>query len=120
MSRSKKKFASGGMCHGSNTEFYRDRNRSTRNRNRHMLRNLLANMTIEEIADVIYNLANNKNRNYTSWEEPTDGHWHARTYSDFVASCNYPHYDMKDYPHENDNRELTKWRKREFERRKRK
>jgi len=121
MSRSRKKNASGGMCRGCNTEYYRDRNRSTRAKNRNMLRTMLANMSVEQIADVIYHFTNRMNvGKFDAWNEPTDGTWHARTYQDFVKGCNYPHYENKDFPHETENRELTAWRKKEFAKRKRK
>ena len=69
MSRSYKKVIKQGFCTGSNTEYYRARKRMVRNKNRHMLRNLLANKDIEEIDDVITVVKIPRN----AWDEPTDG-----------------------------------------------
>ena len=49
MSRSYKKHASGGICTGSNTQYYRERNKSTRNKNKHILRNTLKKYELDDI-----------------------------------------------------------------------
>lgn len=98
MSRSRNKYAKFPICCGSNTEFYRERNRSTRAKNRQMLRNLIGKMDIEDVADVIYNFTNHMNDSYDRWLEPTDGSSIAKEFMDSVTCINYPHYD-EDYEH---------------------
>lgn len=61
-----------------------------------MLRNMLANMEIEKIADVIYHITNNINYEYNKWDEPTDGSFACKTFINSVYK--YPHYPNKDYP----------------------
>lgn len=59
-----------------------------------MLRDLIGKMPIDDVADIIYNFTNKLNRRtYNSWNEPTDGSSHARTFMDSVTGVNYPHYD---------------------------
>ena len=83
MSRSYKKYASGGICVGSKTEDYRDRNKSTRNKNKHILRNTLKKYELDDI-DGFEFIENKRNPNYDPWNEPTDGKWHARTFRDYL------------------------------------
>ena len=83
MSRSYKKHASGGICCGSNTQYYRDRNKNTRNKNKHIIRNALKRYELDEI-DGFEFIDNKKNPNYDSWNEPTDGKWHAKTFGEYL------------------------------------
>lgn len=70
MSKTYRKFIKCGICCGSNTEYYRAKNRYCRRKNRHVLRNLLANNHIETIAEVIPPAVKPI---HDSWNEPTDG-----------------------------------------------
>ena len=85
MSRSYKKHASGGICCGSNTEYYRDRNRSTRNKNKHIIRNTLKRYELDEI-DGFDLISNKRNPDYDSWMEPTDGKWYAKTFQEYLVN----------------------------------
>lgn len=100
MSRSYKKYASGGICTGSNTEYYRDRNKSTRNKNKHILRNTLKKYELDDI-DGFEFIENKRNPNYDPWNEPTDGKWHARTFKDYLNMCvpflYYKERDIKEH-----------------------
>lgn len=69
MSRTYRKFVKRGVCTGSNTEYYREMNRKCRNKNRHSLRNLMANYDTETVNDLVTNSVPIHN----SWDEPTDG-----------------------------------------------
>jgi hypothetical protein len=69
MSRTYRNVIKQGRCYGSNTEFYRDMNRKVRNKNKHTLRNLLANNDIETVNDMIMS----EKPIHDSWNEPTDG-----------------------------------------------
>jgi len=69
MSRTYRKYIKCGICTGSNTEYYRDRNRKARQMNRHNLRNLIANKDIEDVSDLVINIE----LPHDSWNEPTDG-----------------------------------------------
>lgn len=62
------------ICTGRNTEYYRDRNRNTRNKNKQLLRKAL----IDGKEDEVLFIPNNKNKNYDSWCEPTDGSFMAK------------------------------------------
>ncbi len=68
MSRSKRK-PKIGIAYGSNTEFYRDRNRNTRTKNRRILRKALMEGNEDELEFV----SNKRNPSYDNWNEPTDG-----------------------------------------------
>lgn len=70
MSRTYRNYIKCGICYGSNTDFYRELNRFCRNKNKHILRNLLANADMETLAEVIP-LAIQPKRD--TWNEPTDG-----------------------------------------------
>ena len=59
------------ICSGSNTEYYRDRNRSTRAKNRHKLRKFMLNDPTED--EAIDFVPNKKNKAFDTWSEPTDG-----------------------------------------------
>ena len=83
MSRSYKKYASAGICHGSNTKYYRDRNRNTRNKNKQIIRNTLKTYEIDDIEGFEF-IDSKKNPNYDCWKEPTDGKWHARTFREYL------------------------------------
>ena len=101
MSRSYKKYASGGICVGSNTEYYRDRNKSTRNKNKHILRNTLKKYKLDDI-DGFEFIENKRNPNYDPWNEPTDGKWHARTFRDYLNNMGvrflyYKERDIKEH-----------------------
>ena len=101
MSRSYKKYASGGICTGSNTEYYRDRNKSTRNKNKHILRNTLKKYELDDI-DGFEFIENKRNPNFDPWNEPTDGKWHARTFRDYLNNMGvrflyYKERDIKEH-----------------------
>ena len=97
MSRSYKKYASGGICCGSNTEYYRDRNKSTRNKHKHILRNTLKKYELDDL-DGFEFIENKRNPNYDPWNEPTDGKWHARTFRDYLNNMcvQFLYYKTKD------------------------
>ena len=97
MSRSYKKYASGGICVGSNTEYYRDRNKSTRNKNKHILRNTLKKYKLDDI-DGFEFIENKRNPNYDPWNEPTDGKWHAKTFREYLinSGIRFLYYKTKD------------------------
>ena len=80
MSRSRRK-PKIGWCTGSNTEYYRDRNRSTRIKNKRKLRKAL----MEGEEDMIDFIVNNKNSSFDSWCEPTDG--------SYLLTKSSPHYE---------------------------
>lgn len=69
MARTYRKVIKCGYCTGSNTEYYRNMNRKCRAKNRHSLRNLLANNDIETVNDRIMDYV----PIHDSWDEPTDG-----------------------------------------------
>lgn len=71
MSRSYKKYIKIGNCCGQNTEFYRERNRQERTKNRNYLRHLISNYDIDMIEDLIIHIL----VPYDDWLEPTDGHF---------------------------------------------
>ena len=104
MSRSYKKYASSGICYGSNTEYYRDRNRNTRNKNKHIIRNTLKRYDVDELDDIdgFEFIENKRNPNYDPWNEPTDGKWHARTFRDYLNNTGvrflyYKERDIKEH-----------------------
>lgn len=70
MSKSYGKYKSCGIGTGSNTEWYRDRIRKIRNKNKHRIRNILTNYNINEFDDV-YNPYSLPKKD--TWMEPTDG-----------------------------------------------
>lgn len=70
MSKSFGKYKTMGVCTGSNTEFYRDRARQLRNKNRQKMRNVLANYNAEDFDDEFIEY---KQAKRDSWMEPTDG-----------------------------------------------
>lgn len=69
MARTYRKYVKCGNCTGSNTEYYKARRRKVRNMNNHMLRNLMANHSIDEVNDLIVTVT----LPHDSWDEPTDG-----------------------------------------------
>ena len=85
MSKSYKKFASGGICYGSNTKYYRERSKNTRNKNKHIIRNTLAKYDIDSI-DGFEFIENKRNPNYDCWNEPTDGKWYAKTFREYLLN----------------------------------
>lgn len=97
MSRSYKKHASGGICCGSNTKYYRERNKNTRRKNRHIIRNTIKKYDLDDI-DGFELIENKRNPNYDSWNEPTDGKWHARTFREYLANrgIRFLYYKTKD------------------------
>ncbi len=68
MGKSYGKYVTIGMCYGSNTEYYRQRNRFLRRKNRHLLNLAKSLIDIEEYFPV-------KLPKEDQWDEPTDGHW---------------------------------------------
>lgn len=69
MSRTYRKAVKCGICTGSNTEYYREKNRKCRNKNRHSLRNLMSKYDIETVNDMV----TTEVPRHDSWDEPTDG-----------------------------------------------
>ncbi len=70
MSKSYGKYITVGFCYGSNTEYYRDRNRYFRNKNRQIIRNLVANKNIQDFEDCYLDFRQPRKND---WDEPTDG-----------------------------------------------
>jgi len=70
MARTYRKVIKCGICTGSNTEYYRDMNRTCRNKNRQELRNLMAHHDIQDVNDMIND---GVVPIHDSWDEPTDG-----------------------------------------------
>lgn len=70
MARTYRKVIKCGICTGSNTEYYRDMNRTCRNKNRQELRNLMAHHDIQDVNDMING---GVVPIHDSWDEPTDG-----------------------------------------------
>ena len=70
MSRTYRKVVKCGICTGSNTEYYREKNRKCRAKNRHSLRNAIANYDINEIDEII---SSPMVPIHDDWDEPTDG-----------------------------------------------
>ena len=97
MSRSFKKYSNGCICNGSNTQYYRDRNKNTRNKNKHIIRNTLKRYDVDDI-DGFEFIQNQKNPNYDTWNEPTDGKWHARTFQEYRVNrmVQFLNYKTKD------------------------
>lgn len=69
MSRTYRKFVKCGICNGSNTEFYRGRNRKSRRVNRSNLHSLITNHTADEVDELV----SVTKLPHDSWNEPTDG-----------------------------------------------
>lgn len=78
MSRSRRK-PKVGICVGSNTEYYRERNRNTRTKNKRILRKALMDGKEDEINFI----PNNKNPSYDTYCEPTDGSYMIPKNDDF-------------------------------------
>ena len=72
MSKSYAKYKTLGVCTGSNTEYYRMRNRLRRRKNNHSIKNIMANFKNEEFDDIFLEFKIPKK---DSWDEPTDGTW---------------------------------------------
>lgn len=70
MARTYRKYIKCGCATGTNTEFYRALNRKCRAKNRHVLRNLIANKDIETVSEEIQLAVTPI---HDSWNEPTDG-----------------------------------------------
>lgn len=70
MARTYRKFVKCGICNGSNTEYYREKNRKCRAKNRQTLRNMIVNYDIETCSDLI---PLGEVPIHNSWDEPTDG-----------------------------------------------
>lgn len=70
MSKSFGSYKTIGVCTGSNTEFYRDRARQLRNKNRQKMRNVLANYKVEDFDDEFIEYMQSKRDDF---REPTDG-----------------------------------------------
>lgn len=73
MARSKKKHCKMQVACGNDTQWFKDRRRNTRHKNKHMLRNLLSNKTLDVLADLIISLQNKHNTSYDDWNKPSDG-----------------------------------------------
>ena len=71
MSRSYKKQLRMNWCCGSNTEFYRERNRQRRRYSKEQL-NKIRKMHIDDFSDIYIDPKLPKK---DTWREPTDGHW---------------------------------------------
>lgn len=72
MSKSYGRYINLGICWGSNTEFYRDRRKQVRRKNRHIIRNLLHNFTADLFDDLFTDFRLPRK---DTWNEPTDGTW---------------------------------------------
>ena len=70
MSRTYRKVVKCGICTGSNIEYYREKNRKCRAKNRHSLHNMIVNYDIETVSDTI---PFGEVPIHNSWDEPTDG-----------------------------------------------
>ena len=70
MGKSYSKYKTMGVCYGSNIEYYRDRVHYIRNKNKHRMRNILANQNIEDFDDMFIDFRLPKK---DDWDEPTDG-----------------------------------------------
>lgn len=70
MSRTFKKYIRHGICCGSNTEWYRERRKWLRKRNRQELEDALKHFEIEDLSET---LIFTKMPKRDSWNEPTDG-----------------------------------------------
>lgn len=70
MSKSYGKYKNLGIATGSNTEWYRDRIRKVRNKNKHRIKNILSNFNTEDFDDayIPYKIPKKD-----TWREPTDG-----------------------------------------------
>lgn len=85
------------ICTGRNTEYYRNRNRNTRVKNKRTLNKLskfkqeIGFDDLEDLFDEESNLnfiKNNRNKSFDTWSEPTDGSYMARE-SDFKENQKY-------------------------------
>lgn len=72
MSKSYGRYKTIGICYGSNTQYYRDRARSFRHKNRQIIRNIIANKNIEDFDDQYIDFRQPRK---DDWDEPTDGTW---------------------------------------------
>lgn len=72
MSKSYGKYKTLGICSGSNTSYYRSRNRRVRVKNNQKMKNIIANKNIDEFDDIF--ISYSEPDNY-KWGEPTDGTW---------------------------------------------
>ena len=70
MSKSYGKYKTVGVCCGSNTEYYRDRYRVFRNKNKQIIRNIIANKSISEFDEYYLDFRQSRKND---WDEPTDG-----------------------------------------------
>jgi len=70
MARTYRKVVKCGVCTGSNTKYYRNMNRKCRAKNRHTLRNMIANYDIDNLFDY---MPAPFVPIHDSWNEPTDG-----------------------------------------------
>lgn len=70
MSKSYGKYKTESFCSGSNTEYYRDRNRRLRSKNKNNINRILKNKPIENFDDIFIPSKEPKNM---MWLEPTDG-----------------------------------------------
>lgn len=88
MSKSYAKYKTEGMCTGSNTEYYRDRNRRLRAKNKNNIKKILKNKPIEDFDDLFIP---SKEPDNTRWNEPTDGtcKMYANDYKKFNINNTY-------------------------------
>lgn len=70
MSKSYSKVKRFGICTGSNTEFYRDKRRNIRIKEKQVIRDTLAHNDVSEF-DEVYTPLNIRLKD--DWKEPTDG-----------------------------------------------
>lgn len=86
MSKSVGKYKSLGFCTGSNTPYYKERRKFIRNKNRHLLRNVVANSKMEDIDDEFIPIKLPKR---DDWREPTDGtfKYNAKEINKLKQSC---------------------------------
>lgn len=91
MSKSYARYLRMGIGVGSNTEYYRYRLRKFRNKNRHRIRNLLAN---HPVAEFDYRFVDFRQPRRDDWREPTDGTW-IYTYKDIIEGHNEEDEDLR-------------------------
>lgn len=70
MSKSYSKIKKFGICTGSNTEYYHEKRRTIRAKDKQLIRNTLAHHNVSEF-DEVYTPLNLPFKN--DWDEPTDG-----------------------------------------------
>lgn len=97
MSKSYGKYKTIGVCYGSNTEYYRDRYRAFRNKNKQIIRNILANKSIDDFDEYYLDFRQPRK---DSWNEPTDGTYKL-DYKELKRYRNRSNYYRGIYPTKN-------------------